>query len=311
VAASGSHTCALDSAGVAYCWGNNADGALGNGTRRSSLVPTRVVMPTEAAVGGFSRLVVGEKSTCATVRSSKRIYCWGTGWNPTRPSGSPVSRPTPLPSVGSLAGLTAVRVEVSTDFPETCALAADGSVHCWADNQLPIQVAGLPTPASAPVVSLSVGTEVACAVVRGGQAFCWRTVVEARNPPALGDGTRYWGIPEPPAYQAVPVKSSATLTSIVTDSWTTCAVTTSKTVLCWGMGANGELGNGAFKDRYLPGSARVPHGRLVTTLASTGTGFCATDTLAVVWCWGANYEGELGRGTKPMISATPAPVLSR
>jgi alpha-tubulin suppressor-like RCC1 family protein len=42
VSAGGSHTCGLTPAGVAYCWGENADGSLGDGTGERRNVPTKV-----------------------------------------------------------------------------------------------------------------------------------------------------------------------------------------------------------------------------------------------------------------------------
>ena len=42
VSAGGSHSCAITPTGVAYCWGMNAGGQLGNGTTNESNVPLRV-----------------------------------------------------------------------------------------------------------------------------------------------------------------------------------------------------------------------------------------------------------------------------
>jgi alpha-tubulin suppressor-like RCC1 family protein len=43
--AGGDHTCALVGSGLAYCWGENSIGSLGNGTNVNSAAPTLVTMP--------------------------------------------------------------------------------------------------------------------------------------------------------------------------------------------------------------------------------------------------------------------------
>ncbi len=43
VSAAFQHTCAVTTAGDAYCWGFNSDGQLGDGTTSDRLTPVRVV----------------------------------------------------------------------------------------------------------------------------------------------------------------------------------------------------------------------------------------------------------------------------
>lgn len=45
VSAGNGHTCGLDADGLAYCWGNNDNGQVGDGSQETRLVPTRVSDP--------------------------------------------------------------------------------------------------------------------------------------------------------------------------------------------------------------------------------------------------------------------------
>lgn len=71
-----SHMCALDSGGIAWCWGSNAEGRLGDGTTTSRYSPSRV-----ATALVFTRLAPSAftSSTCA-IATTGRAYCWGMGW---------------------------------------------------------------------------------------------------------------------------------------------------------------------------------------------------------------------------------------
>jgi len=67
-------SCGLTTTGSVYCWGNNGNGSLGNGTTTSS--PVRV-----AVSGGrtYSSLTVGGYHSCA--RSGSSVWCWGSGYD--------------------------------------------------------------------------------------------------------------------------------------------------------------------------------------------------------------------------------------
>lgn len=65
------HTCALTEAGEAWCWGQNINGQLGDGTLTSSWTPVRVA-------GGhhFKELSLSNITSCGRTLSGE-TFCWG------------------------------------------------------------------------------------------------------------------------------------------------------------------------------------------------------------------------------------------
>jgi alpha-tubulin suppressor-like RCC1 family protein len=76
------HTCGLSSGGVAYCWGRNGSGQLGDGTTTDARVPVAV-----STTVTFRSISAGELFTCGvagvpaasggTTTTSADVYCWG------------------------------------------------------------------------------------------------------------------------------------------------------------------------------------------------------------------------------------------
>ena len=63
--------CAITPAGVAYCWGYNSTGVLGNGTTDDSYVPAKVKGNlTFVSIGS------GNGSACGIAYNGD-VYCWG------------------------------------------------------------------------------------------------------------------------------------------------------------------------------------------------------------------------------------------
>ena len=69
------HACALDAAGSAYCWGNDADGSLGIGKNEHDKFEE---VPLTPVVGGlqFRAIATGATQTCAIAKDGQ-LYCWG------------------------------------------------------------------------------------------------------------------------------------------------------------------------------------------------------------------------------------------
>jgi alpha-tubulin suppressor-like RCC1 family protein len=70
VAAGGSHTCGINSGGVAYCWGAGQFGQLGSGGS------TLIGNPLNVGVALFGEIMAGTGHSCG-VSSGGTVLCWG------------------------------------------------------------------------------------------------------------------------------------------------------------------------------------------------------------------------------------------
>jgi alpha-tubulin suppressor-like RCC1 family protein len=71
LALGGRHTCGIAAGGSPYCWGSNAFGQLGDGTRDDRPVPSPVADGLR-----FDTLVAGTDHACG-LASDGLLYCWG------------------------------------------------------------------------------------------------------------------------------------------------------------------------------------------------------------------------------------------
>jgi alpha-tubulin suppressor-like RCC1 family protein len=72
VCAGWSHSCALDTSGAVWCWGNGTVGQLGQGSTISSTVPMRLDLLGADVVD----LACSGQATCAR-KSDESVWCWG------------------------------------------------------------------------------------------------------------------------------------------------------------------------------------------------------------------------------------------
>ena len=128
ISAGAAHTCAIETqTGVAYCWGNNSSGQIGDGTRTDRLAPTMV------GGGGdnlhFSSISAGSTLSCGIEALSGFAYCWGTNQYGEIGDGTTSDRRVPT-LVGS--GSQRFRAISATGNATTCALEAQtGLAYCW------------------------------------------------------------------------------------------------------------------------------------------------------------------------------------
>jgi alpha-tubulin suppressor-like RCC1 family protein len=206
-------SCALTTSGGVKCWGYNAEGQLGDGTRVDRWAPVDV----RGLASGVQAIAAGALRTCA-LRSSGGVKCWGGG------------HLTPVDIPGLSSGVKAITTG--------CALTDGGAVECWGKDLVSADVPGL----SGGVKAIAGNIAHSCALMTGGAVRCWGL----NDSGQLGDGTRIdTSVP-------VAVAGLTGVTAISVGSFYTCALTGSGAVQCWGSNAAGQLGDGTTIDRSRP-----------------------------------------------------------
>ena len=110
--------------GTVECWGDNAQGALGNGTLNDSQVPVPVTGLT-----GAMAVVAGRHFSCALIVGGT-VQCWGFNVFGELGNGQAgITSTVPVP----VANLTDV-VALGSGDHHTCAASVAGTVECWGWN---------------------------------------------------------------------------------------------------------------------------------------------------------------------------------
>ncbi|MBI5510908.1 MAG: hypothetical protein HY903_19275 [Deltaproteobacteria bacterium] len=294
VAAGDNHTCAvLETSGAVWCWGDNTYGQLGMGVPATSaaLVATPVCSTGSARTGDCAPLedaidvAAGADFTCAITTGGG--FCWGNGGDGQRGDGFP--------------GTTSAAMIFNPE--PVCGVAGPGC-------------AGALTATTA----LAAGANHVCALSSAGTPLCWGRNYDGQ----LGDGS-YIDRGRPGSVCATssgPCQAPTAVTALAGGDDHSCAIAgPSDAVYCWGSNAYGQLGDGgtvAYSAVPVPvclsGNAAAGTCVPLTDVAAVVTGAshtCALTSTGGVWCWGSNYEGQLGVGVEYWTlgeSYAPLPV---
>ncbi len=249
VSAGDAHSCAVAD-GLAFCWGLNTYGRIGDGgtTQRTSPVAVRTA---SGILSGrtVTDISAGTAHTC--VVADGLAFCWGLNTNGRIGDGSTTQRTSPVAvttATGILSGRTVT--DVSAGSAHTCAVA-DGLAYCWGLNTngrlgdgtttsraTPVAVVG-PVASTGNVTAVSAGSTHSCAIADGA-AYCWGNNGNGQ----LGNGGTATTVSTPVAVSTSGVLSGRTLRSISAGSNTSCAAGGTPGS-CWGLGSSGQLGNGS------------------------------------------------------------------
>ncbi len=158
------------------------------------------------------------------------------------------------------------------------------------------------------------GTFRTCAIM-SNNVWCWGN---SNNMGTLGDGLRKNEANVPVKVQQVGDMKYGKIIDIFAAQFHSCVLTELsgvRKVYCWGSNDKGQLGNGQYGDgKYSAVPVEVGGdivGKNVTAIGGTGDVSCAIAD-GKIYCWGNNYEGELGHNAPrhPTLSPNPVPVAT-
>lgn len=189
-------------------------------------------------------------------------------------------------------------LKLTAGWNHTCALADDGEVWCWGMNdhmQLgdgtyapdrgnPVRVVGLPGPA----IAISGGASHSCAIVAGGDAYCWGHNDFGRAVPSTSD--------DPVRRPSLVSAGGVHFSDIRAAGAHTCALATDGTVFCWGANHAGQCGVDPQNGRVVKVDPhRIANVDQVTSIESVKNHACAVRSAAPsLVCWGENKYSDLG-----------------
>jgi alpha-tubulin suppressor-like RCC1 family protein len=137
---------------------------------------------------------------------------------------------------------------------------------------------------------VSAGESHTCGVTTDNRAYCWGS----NRGGQLGDGTttdRLTPVPVAGGFRFHQISAGGQLS--------TCAVTTDNRVYCWGTSSSGVLGDGTSRSqRFTPVPVAGGHRFRQVDVGLFHACALTYPDPSQAYCWGANYYGELGDGTR-------------
>lgn len=294
IAAGASHTCATSDRDQPWCWGYGSYGQIGIGSvHYQNYDPRSVLIHFRHAAS----VAAGHRISCG-LDPEGTLWCWGGIYgayccNPRAGPGERVTTAIPMAIEGPV-------VSYATGNAHTCAVTDDGRVWCFGFAKVgQTGNAGYPFVHKKPTVikdlpparQVALGGSHSCALTREpSEVWCWGRNHDGELGVADTAVTKRWqaarveGLPHDVVALSAGVGAS------------TCAMTQSHGVWCWGANRYGQLGVGHSEPRQaVPQKVTAMEG--IKTMVPGFNHSCAIAHDDTVWCWGRGDQGKLGNGS--------------
>lgn len=295
IATGSDHTCAILTDGRVQCWGDNARGQLGDGSREDRTSPVLVSNLRDV----IATVAAGRFHTCALAIDGD-LWCWGTNNRGQLGTGSLESSRMPIRVTSVPGDATAL----TAGMDHTCALFKTKLPYCWGSNRARQLGQDAPGVASVPqllqlaplsngvapisgIPAIGSGRYHTCLITPERGVQCWGRNSDGQ----LGDGTQL-SRPQPVNITGF----SSGVMSVALGAEHSCVLLQSGGVQCWGSNTAGQLGDGTITEHLTPKEVIGLTG-VAAAIVVGESHTCALVQPGGVKCWGSNTSGQLGDGT--------------
>jgi alpha-tubulin suppressor-like RCC1 family protein len=293
------HTCTLDTAGHAYCFGagNSGQLALGNGLTATS-GSNGPIQDINGVPLTFSSISAGGNSVCGVFAGSGSLYCWGVVMHD--PSLGYSMFPVPFLTAPGIVptGMSAVATGNATACMGWPLTGGGLQTQCFSGRDqygASTYFGGFGTSAK----RMASQNDFVCADMLNGTVQCFGNDSVGQ----LGDGVSGVSNPTPQ-----PVGGGMALHGVTTGVYHACALDPFGNAYCWGLGGWNQLGQGSIGGTVSDSSVPVAvnaGGVKFSALAAGGYHTCGIGMNGHIYCWGNNQYGQMGIGfSQPSQGAT-------
>jgi alpha-tubulin suppressor-like RCC1 family protein len=162
-----------------------------------------------------------------------------------------------------------------------------------------------------PWTSVSVGFSFVCGTTTEMRAYCWGENSDGQLGTGSADGPESCGTASC-STRPIAMTGDLRFASISAGGAHACGLTPEGTAYCWGSNARGQLGAKASETcssgPCATRPARVSSSLTWSSISAGAEHTCALTEGGRAYCWGSNFWGQVGNGSRSEATGTPAPV---
>lgn len=288
---------ALKNDGSVWAWGDNTNGACGDGTYETRFAPVQVYGPDSVTFFDNVQDIAAGNQVALALKNDGTVWSWGSGYRGVAgvndPNGIHHLYPVQVTGTDGIGFLENI-IEIEVSDYSAYALKSDGTVWAWGENMdaqlgdgttinrfAPIQI-----PELTDVVHITAGTSCAYAIKSDGTVWGWG----GNDYGKLGTGTLDFTYSTP--VQMLGVESAV---AVAAGQHFVVILNNEGGVFTCGNNSDGQLGDGTVEDRSI--ADPVPGLSSIAEISAGGKTSLVMDNDGNLFAWGDNIVGQIGDGT--------------